>query len=126
MRRTRSLGSLLGDPVRHCGRAGAAATRHQRTMARSTTAPVATTWSQVAALRLARQHLLERASRDRMIDVVRIMVGLQAQVTSAAELQFVARVDATPSRWSAASSRPGRCAARSTGWPLAVRIGSWP
>ena len=72
-------------------------------MARSTTAPVATTWSQVAALRLARQHLLERASRDRMIDVVRIMIGLQAQVTSAAELQFVARVDATPSRWSAAS-----------------------
>jgi hypothetical protein len=56
-------------------------------------ATVATTWSQVAALRLARQHLLERAPREQMVEVIRAMVGLQAQVTSAAELQLVARVD---------------------------------
>jgi Winged helix DNA-binding domain len=51
------------------------------------------TWAQVAALRMERQHLRVRAPRERMIDVVRQMVGLQAQVTSAAELQLVARVE---------------------------------
>jgi hypothetical protein len=56
-------------------------------------APVLTTWAQVAALRLTRQHLLERAPSEQVVDVVRDMVGLQAQVTSAAELQLVARVD---------------------------------
>jgi hypothetical protein len=56
-------------------------------------APISVTWAQVAALRMQRQHLVERAPRERMVDVVREMVGLQAQVTSAAELQLVARVD---------------------------------
>ena len=62
-------------------------------MAMTSTAPVTTTWSQVAKLRLVRQHLLERAPREQMVEVVRAMVGLQTQVTSAAELQLVARVD---------------------------------
>jgi hypothetical protein len=56
-------------------------------------APIATSWAQVAALRMDRQHLVRRLPPERMIDVAREMVGLQAQVTSAAELQLVARVD---------------------------------
>jgi hypothetical protein len=62
-------------------------------MAKPSTSSIPTTWAQVAALRMNRQHLLRRVPRARMIDVVREMVGLQAQVTSAAELQLVARVD---------------------------------
>jgi hypothetical protein len=45
------------------------------------------------AVRLARHHLAERAPRDRVIDVVRDMVGLHAQVMTAAELQLALRVD---------------------------------
>jgi hypothetical protein len=45
------------------------------------------------ALRLERHHLRLRAGRDQLVDVVRDMVGLHAQVMSAAELQLAARVD---------------------------------
>ncbi len=45
------------------------------------------------ALRLARHRLATRTTPDHLVDVVREMVGLQAQVASAAELQLVARVD---------------------------------
>lgn len=50
-------------------------------------------WLQVAALRLRRQHLVDRLPRRRLIDVVREHVGIQAQVMSLAELQLNARVD---------------------------------
>jgi hypothetical protein len=50
-------------------------------------------WAQVAALRLDRQHLIERLPASRLLDVVREFVGIQAQVMSLAELQLNARVD---------------------------------
>jgi hypothetical protein len=62
-------------------------------MSTTVTSTIPTTWARVVALRIARQHLLERAPRDRAVDVVREMVGLQAQVTSAADMQLAARVD---------------------------------
>jgi hypothetical protein len=55
--------------------------------------PTPTTWSAVAALRLRRQHLVDRLPADRMLDVVREHVGIQAQVMSLAELQLNARLD---------------------------------
>lgn len=51
------------------------------------------TWSQVRAFRLARQHLFERAPRHALVEVVRDICGVQAQVQSAAELQVWARLD---------------------------------
>jgi hypothetical protein len=54
---------------------------------------IATTWSTVAALRLARQHLVDRLPADRLLDVVTEHVGIQAQVMSLAELQLNARLD---------------------------------
>ncbi len=45
------------------------------------------------ALRLERHHLRVRADREQLVDVARDMVGLHAQVMSAAELQLAARVD---------------------------------
>ena len=60
----------------------------------STAAPqITATWSQVAALRLGRQHLIDRLAADRLLDVVREHVGIQAQVMSLAELQLNARID---------------------------------
>jgi Winged helix DNA-binding domain len=50
-------------------------------------------WEQVRRRRLARSHLLARAPRERLVDVVRDVCGVQAQVTSAAELAIGARVD---------------------------------
>ena len=44
-------------------------------------------------MRLERHHLRVRASREQLVDVVRDMVGVHAQVMSAAELQLAARVD---------------------------------
>jgi winged helix DNA-binding protein len=61
---------------------------------RSTTPPALTTdWSRVLALRLRRQHVAERTTPDRLVDVVGEIVGLHAQVASAAELQAAARID---------------------------------
>jgi hypothetical protein len=54
---------------------------------------ITATWSQVAALRLDRQHLIDRLPADRLLDVVREHVGIQAQVMSLAELQLNARID---------------------------------
>src|SRR5262245_53858891 len=51
------------------------------------------TWLQVAGLRLERQHLASRTSGNKLVDVAREMVGIHAQVTSSAELQFAARID---------------------------------
>ncbi|HEY3335361.1 MAG TPA: winged helix DNA-binding domain-containing protein [Candidatus Limnocylindrales bacterium] len=50
------------------------------------------TWRQVAALRMRRQHLLERVPARDMVEVVREHVGIQAQVMSSAELALQARV----------------------------------
>ncbi|MFP4440756.1 MAG: winged helix DNA-binding domain-containing protein [Chloroflexaceae bacterium] len=54
-------------------------------------------WNQVNTWRLAQQHLLERAERRQMLDVVTNLGGVQAQLMSAAELSLWARVqDLTP------------------------------
>lgn len=50
-------------------------------------------WSQVLAARLERQHVLDRRAAGAWLDVVGELVGLHAQVMSAAELQLNARVD---------------------------------
>lgn len=55
--------------------------------------PETTTWPKLAALRLRRQHLEERAPRAAMIDVVRDHVAIQAQVMGSAELAVQARID---------------------------------
>ncbi|HET9519494.1 MAG TPA: winged helix DNA-binding domain-containing protein [Candidatus Limnocylindrales bacterium] len=54
---------------------------------------LSTSWPQVLALRLQRQHIDQRARADRLVDVVARMVGLHAQVMSSAELQAAARID---------------------------------
>lgn len=49
------------------------------------------TWEQVHARRLARNHLVEPAARDRLVDVVRDVCGIHAQVRTAADLALSAR-----------------------------------
>jgi Winged helix DNA-binding domain len=56
------------------------------------------TWPQVLARRLERSHLLELAPPERLIEVVRDVGGIHAQVTSAAELSLSARVDGVTRR----------------------------
>ena len=51
------------------------------------------TWNEVRMRRLARSHLLERVPAERLVDVVRDVGGIHAQVTGSAELQLAARVD---------------------------------
>jgi hypothetical protein len=51
-----------------------------------------TTWERIAALRLQRHHLDAPAPRRRMLDVVRELVAVQAQVMSSAELSIGNRV----------------------------------
>ena len=55
--------------------------------------PPTITTEDVLALRLARQHLSERAPRRRLTAVVRDLVGVQAQLPSAAALSLWARVE---------------------------------
>jgi hypothetical protein len=50
------------------------------------------TWNQVAAFRLARHHLSERAPTKTLISVVRDMGGAQAQLLSAAQISLWSRV----------------------------------
>jgi hypothetical protein len=50
-------------------------------------------WDEVRARRLARSFLSERASADRLVEVVSALCGVQAQRDSAAELQLCARID---------------------------------
>lgn len=54
---------------------------------------VSLNWDQVNAWRLAAHSLLKRAGRDQIVDVVKHIGGLHAQVMSAAELQLWARVE---------------------------------
>ena len=51
------------------------------------------TWDEVRSRRLARSHLVERAPARRLVDVVRDVCGIHAQVMGSAELQLAARVD---------------------------------
>jgi hypothetical protein len=60
---------------------------------RSAPPAAAVSWSQVLALRLERQHVVHRATPDRLVEVVGELVGVHAQVMSAAELQLAARID---------------------------------
>jgi hypothetical protein len=55
-------------------------------------APLPVTWNQVAAFRLARHHLLERAPAKALLSVVRDMAGAQAQLLSAAQISLWTRV----------------------------------
>ena len=71
-----------------------ASSGHHRNMKkRPPESAVAVTWPQVAAFRLERQRLVKRLPADRLLDVVRDHVGIQAQVMSLAELQLNARLD---------------------------------
>ena len=54
--------------------------------------PIELTWQQVAAFRLARHHLMERASPRALVSVVRDMTGAQAQLPSAAQISLWARL----------------------------------
>jgi uncharacterized protein YcaQ len=51
------------------------------------------TWPQALAWRMRRHHLIERAPRDQMLDVVADIGGLHAQLMSSAELTLHARVE---------------------------------
>jgi len=54
--------------------------------------PIAVTWNQVAAFRLARHHLLERAPAKTLVTVAGDMTGAQAQLLPAAQLSLWSRV----------------------------------
>jgi len=54
--------------------------------------PISVTWAQVIAFRLSRHHLLERAATKNLVSVVGDMGGAQAQLQSAAQASFWARV----------------------------------
>jgi len=49
-------------------------------------------WNQVAAFRLRRHHLLERAPKRALLSVVRDMTGAQAQLLSAAQISLWSRI----------------------------------
>ena len=54
---------------------------------------VSATWPEVVARRVSRSRLARRASGDRLVEVVRELGGVQAQVQVSADLQLAARVD---------------------------------
>ncbi|HEU5370664.1 MAG TPA: crosslink repair DNA glycosylase YcaQ family protein, partial [Ktedonobacterales bacterium] len=58
--------------------------------------PLSLTWEQVCAWRLSQQHLIERASPERLLEVANDLIGIQAQVLSSAELALWARVQDMP------------------------------
>ena len=53
---------------------------------------ISVTWNQVAAFRLARHHLLERAREASLVSVVGDITGAQAQLLTAAQIALWARV----------------------------------
>ena len=55
-------------------------------------ADFSTTWNQVAAFRLSRHHLMERAPAKALVSVLGDMTGAQAQLLSAAQLSLWSRV----------------------------------
>jgi DNA glycosylase AlkZ-like len=54
---------------------------------------VSVTWEDVRARRLARSALTQRAPADRLVDVVREVCGVHAQVQASAELQLASRLN---------------------------------
>jgi hypothetical protein len=50
-------------------------------------------WAEIRAGRVARNHLAERAPAQRLVEVVRDVCGIHAQVMGSAELQLAARVE---------------------------------
>jgi hypothetical protein len=50
-------------------------------------------WDEVRASRVARSQLAARAPAERLVEVVRDVCGIHAQVTGSAELQLAARID---------------------------------
>ncbi|HEU5200460.1 MAG TPA: winged helix DNA-binding domain-containing protein [Ktedonobacterales bacterium] len=58
--------------------------------------PLSLTWEQVCAWRLSQQHLTERVSPERLLEVANDLIGIQAQVLSSAELALWARVQDMP------------------------------
>ena len=56
------------------------------------------TWTQVVGRRLVRNHLAERAPRDRLAEVVADVCGIHAQVTTEADLSIAARVEGVTRR----------------------------
>ena len=54
---------------------------------------VSLTWDEFRSRRLARSHLVERAPAERLVEVVRDVCGIHAQVMGSAELQLAARVE---------------------------------
>jgi hypothetical protein len=61
---------------------------------RTPSPPAATVdWPRILALRLERQHITGRTTPDRLEEVVGELIGVHAQVMSAAELQLNARID---------------------------------
>ena len=58
--------------------------------------PLSLTWEQVSAWRLVQHHLVERATSERLLEVARDLIGIQAQVLSSAELALWARVRDMP------------------------------
>ena len=50
-------------------------------------------WDAIRAGRVVRSHLAERAPAERLVDVVRDLCGIHAQVMGSAELQLAARVE---------------------------------
>jgi hypothetical protein len=51
------------------------------------------TWDEVRSRRLGRSHLAERAPAQQLVEVVRGVCGIHAQVMGSAELQLAARVE---------------------------------
>jgi hypothetical protein len=51
------------------------------------------TWNEVRARRLARSSLAKRASAQQLVEVLRDVGGVHAQIQSSAELQLAARID---------------------------------
>ena len=61
-------------------------------MSKHQSSNIEVTWDQVTAFRLARHHLLERASKRDLLSVADNMVGSQAQLLSAAQISLGTRV----------------------------------
>jgi hypothetical protein len=67
--------------------------RPERTATGADAAPALLTWDQVAAFRVRRHHLEARAPRAELVEVVRGLCGVHAQLMGSAELALWARVD---------------------------------
>ncbi len=76
---------------------------------------ISLTWEQVHAWRLEQQCLVPRLGRGDFVSVVERVIGVQAQVMSAAELSIGARVDGLTREQSAAGAVAGSHARQDVG-----------